>query len=93
MKGKLVCFIGLTVCGLVGWIFGGRQIRNLEHEQSDLDARLEKLRQEETELLEKLDAYHKKTDEEIQKTQELISLLKGLDLMDPTEIDISIDPD
>jgi len=68
MKGKLACLIGLTICGIIGWIAGGKHIQDLKQKQNDIDAELKALRQDEKELLRALDEYHQKTDEEIRKT-------------------------
>ena len=92
MKGKLVCLIGLALGGLIGTIVAGSKIRELQQKQNDIDATLETLRQQEMVLLKELEAYHQKTDEEIQRTQELISMLRELNEFDPMNIDIQIDP-
>lgn len=93
MKEKLIGLIGLTICGIIGFIAGGKHIQSLKQEQANLDAKLEALRQNEKELLRALDEYHQRTDEEIRKTQELIALLKELNGIDPMNIDIQIDPE
>jgi len=93
MKGKLACLIGLTICGIIGWIAGGKHIQDLKLKQDNIDAELKALRQDEKELLRALDEYHQKTDEEIRKTQELIALLKDLSGIDLMNMDIQIDPE
>lgn len=93
MKGKLACLIGLTICGIIGCIAGGKHIQDLKLKQDNIDAELKALRQDEKELLRALDEYHQKTDEEIRKTQELIALLKDLNGIDLMNMDVQIDPE
>ena len=93
MKWKLACLIGLTICGIVGMIAGGKHIQDLKLKQDNIDAELKALRQDEKELLMALDEYHQKTDEEIRKTQELIALLKDLSGIDLMNMNIQIDPE
>lgn len=93
MKGKLACLIGLTICGIIGWIAGGKHIQDLKLKQDNIDTELKALRQDEKELLRALDEYHQKTDEEIRKTKELIALLKDLNGIDLMNMDIQIDPE
>ena len=88
MKGKL---IGLVICllgGLTTAFLTGKKIQDLQREQESIDAKLVILRQQSMELLKELDAYHKRTDEEIKITQELISKIKELKELDTSEIDI-----
>lgn len=93
MKGKLICLIGLAVGGLIGAIISGKQIRDLKQKQKDIDATLDNLRQQEMDLLKELEAYYQKTNEETTKMAELISELRGLELIDPMKIDVQIDPE
>jgi len=93
MKGKLVCLIGLTIGGIIGAIFTGKKLQKLQQNQNAIDARLTELHQQEMELFKELEANHQRIDEEIQKTQELISQIKELGGIDPTEINVQIDPE
>lgn len=93
MKWKLACMTVLTIGAAIGGIIGGRQIQRLKQEQNDIDRKLEELRRQEFQLLDQLERYHKKTDEEIRRTMELITMLNELDNFDPMKIDIRIDPE
>lgn len=93
MKGKLVCLIGLAIGGIIGAVFTGKKIMDLNQKQSNVDAKLNELHQQELELLRELENYHRQTDEEIQMTKELLATLEELKGIDPTKIDITIDPE
>ena len=90
MKGKLVCLIGLALGGIIGTIFTGRKLRKLEQEQDTIDTKLNELHREEENLLKELERYRQITDEEIQKTKELIEQINELGI-DPMMIDVRID--
>lgn len=93
MKWKLACMTVLAIGVAIGGTIGGRQIQKLKQEQTAIDRKLEELRRQEFKLLDQLERYHKKTDEEIRRTMELITMLNELDDFDPMKIDIRIDPE
>ena len=91
MKGKL---IGLVICllgGLTTAFLTGKKIQDLQREQESIDAKLVILRQQSMELLKELDTYHKRTDEEIQITKELISKIRELKELDTSWTDVQKD--
>jgi len=94
MKGKIVIgLIGMALFAGVGAIIADlKAFKEMQASNLELDLKLEKLKLEEMELAEQLEAQRQRTEEEIQKTQELIETLKELtNGIDPTKIDIQID--
>ena len=94
MKGKIVIgLIGMALFAGVGAIIADfKAFKETQATNLELERKLEKLKLEEMELAEQLEAQRKRTEEKIQKTQELIETLKELtNGIDPTKIDIQID--
>lgn len=94
MKGKLICLFGLAIGGgLLGFILGGRRTQCPEQKKNDFNAELEELRQEEQQLLWRMDALSLKMKENHETMQELYSQIIELSGIDPRDINIQIDPD
>lgn len=93
MVGKLLCLIGGAIGGAIGWAFAGKELKRLKKENDSLDAKLTELRQAECDLMKEIESQQSRTDEEIQKTLELLRQLQELNGIDPTNIDIQIDPE